>query len=114
MSADTIPVHVGSFIVGQAPEFTFDVFTSAGTLTAPSSLKVITRNPAGTETVYVLGVASEIATVAAGTYTFTLPVITAAHEGGWLCRVNLGGSTTTTAKAWTFTVPESGFTTPLP
>jgi hypothetical protein len=111
---DLIPVNLGTFIVGMQPEITIDVFTAAGELTAPTTLQVITRDPAGTETVYELGTDAEITTLAAGQYKFTHPRLAATDEGAWLGRTNSGGATTTTAQLWTFTVPNDPFTTPLP
>jgi hypothetical protein len=114
MTATVVPTDLGTYIVGQAPEFPINMFTSAGELVAPASLKVITRNPAGTETVYTAGSSSEIVNPSTGVYVFTLPRITATQEGAWIVRCNTTGTGTTWSIVWTFTVPNDPFTTPLP
>lgn len=108
------PVTLGRFAVGSQPAFTIKCFTVAGTLATPTTLKVVTRAPDGTEDVYVAGTDSEIAAAGTGTYTFTLPQLTAAHVGSWWLRINTTGTSITDGTERAFECLESNFTTPLP
>ena len=73
---------LGACDVGDKPEVTW-VFYPAGstTPTDPTTIKVVTRNPSGTETAYTYGVAPEVTKVSTGVYKFTFPQNTTA--GTW-------------------------------
>lgn len=104
---------LGKFDVGDQPIFQFEWFSRDGALEDPTTLKVVPRNPAGTETVYVYGVAAEIVKTAVGIYEFTIPQFTASHVGAWSLRSNATGPTTASFED-TFEVRQTNYTTPLP
>jgi hypothetical protein len=104
---------LGVFDVGDKPTFVFKVNDPNGTLADPTTVKVLTRNPAGTETTYVYSVATEIVKTAIGTYEFTIPQFTSTQVGGWSIRCNGSGGVTSSTED-TFIVRETAYTTPLP
>jgi|GEM_PF-1621927 len=107
-------VLIGTYPVGAAPAFIARcIGRSTGRLADPTGIKFITRNPAGTETVYVYGVASEITKTADGIYQFAIPQFTASHVGTWSLRTNASG-VLVGAREVTFEVLATAFTTPLP
>lgn len=108
------PVFIGKFAIGDQPQFSIKTFTVAGALGAPSTLKVLTRNPAGTETVYTNGSSSEIVAGGTGLFTFTLPRLTATHVGSWYLRVNTTGTNIAKGAEHTFECLPSEFDIPLP
>lgn len=104
---------LGYFDVGDRPSVVADFCDATGALADPTTVKVVTRNPSGTETAYVYGVASELTKTATGIYQFTFPQFTATQAGAWYIRWN-GTGTVTASFEDTFTVRSSAFTTPLP
>lgn len=105
---------VGTYFIGQKPLFTARFFAaSTGVLTDPTTVKFISRNPAGTETVYTYGSSSEVTKTSTGVFTFALPQLSAAHAGSWLLRVNATGTVVTSGEV-TFECLDSEYTTPLP
>ena len=75
----------------------------------PTTVTFMWRTPAGTETSYVYGVASEVARDAVGVYRFTAPIIAA--RGPHACRVKSTGAAVAAAEI-VVTARRSEFTTP--
>lgn len=103
----------GYFDIGDRPVSTVEFFDLSGAFADPTTVKVVTRNPSGTETAYTYGVASEVAKTSTGIYTFTFPQFTATQAGAWYIRWN-GTGTVTASFEDGFTVRASAYTTPLP
>lgn len=105
---------IGRWFVGKKPTFTASFYAEAtGALTNPSTVKFVTRNPAGTETTYVFGVATEVTNPSTGIFKFAMPQLAASHVGQWSIRVNGTGTVVTSDEA-TFEVLDTEFATPLP
>ena len=105
---------IGRWFVGKKLTFSAAFYAEETVaLTDPTTVKFITRNPAGTETVYVNGVASEVTNPSVGVYKFAMPQLTATHIGSWGIRVNGTGAVVTSDEA-TFEVITTEFATPLP
>lgn len=79
--------------------------------TNPTTVKVLTRSPAGTETVYVYGVDVQVTNPSTGVFQFLFPQITT--SGSWYIRFN-GTGTITASVEDAFPVTPSKYTTPLP
>ena len=97
--------------VGDRPTATFTFYDLDGVLINPSTVKVVTRSPVGTETTYTYGVAVELSNPSTGVFEFLFPQLTAA--GRWYIRCNGSGSVTSSLED-SFEVRASGYTTPLP
>lgn len=98
-----------TYDVGDRPSFVATFTNAAGTLTSPSTVVFITRDPAGTETSYTSPHASIVET-STGVFTFTLPSALAT-EGTWYVRAK-GTAGLITAGETSFMVRPSEFTTP--
>ena len=101
--------QLGMFDVGDMPTFTATFCDTAGALASPTAVTFILRNPAGIETPYVAGTASEVENPATGVFTFTVPVLTTA--GTYRLRAK-GTATVIAAVEGSFTVRPSRFTSP--
>lgn len=107
-------ISLGSFHIGQKPKFTARWFAeTTGVLTDPTGVKFISRNPAGTETVYTYGSSSEVARTSTGIFTFALPQLTGSHAGSWYIRCNASGAVVGGGEI-TFECLTTAYTTPLP
>lgn len=104
---------LGTFDIGDKPKFALKVMDDTGALNDPGTLKFITRNPAGVETVYVYSVAPEVSKTATGTYVFQMPQIVAGQNGTWSLRAN-GSVSVVSSFEDIFVVSASSFSTPLP
>jgi len=105
---------IGRWFVGQQPTFTVRFFSEGvGALTDPTTVKFITRNPAGTETVYTYGSSSEVTKTSTGIFKFAMPQLASTHVGSWTIRVNGTGVCIASHEA-TFEVLDTEFATPLP
>lgn len=104
---------LGKYDVGDQPIAIFSFFDRNGNAEDPNTLKIVTRNPAGTEITYVYGTAPEVVKTATGVYEFTFPQFTAAHAGGWSLRANATGPTTCSLED-TLEVRQTNYSTPLP
>ena len=104
---------LGKFDVGDQPIAQFEFFDRNGAAEDPTTLKIVTRNPSGTETVYVYGTASEVVKTAVGVYEFTFPQFTSTVVGSWTLRANATGPTTCSLED-TLDVRATNYSTPLP
>lgn len=108
------PVDLGRFEVGQAPKFLANCLSdSTGLLADPTTIKVVTRDPAGTEADYVYGTDGEVTKLSTGKYQYAMGQLTGAMVGSWRIRWNATGALIS-ARTGIFEVVEDGFTTPLP
>jgi uncharacterized protein YfaS (alpha-2-macroglobulin family) len=103
---------LGTFDIGDQPTFQYEFRNISNVLTNPATVKVTTKNPTGTETVYTFPVA-QLANPSTGVYQFTIPQLTASQVGDWTIRANFTSSNSQSIED-TFTVRPSAFTTPLP
>lgn len=103
---------LGTFDIGDQPTFQYEFRNISGVLTSPATVKVTTRNPSGTETVYTYPTAT-ITSPSTGVYQFTIPQFTATQVGDWTVRANFTSSNSQSIED-TLTVRPSAFSTPLP
>jgi hypothetical protein len=101
-----------TFDVGDAPNFDFSFYDVAGALADPTTLKIVTKNPAGTETPYTFPTTG-LAKLSVGVYRFSIPQFTSTQAGQWYIRANATGTLTVSVED-SFIVRSTAYTTPLP
>jgi hypothetical protein len=101
--------QLAAYDIGDSPVFTVTFRNISEVVTDPTTVTFMWRVPAGTETSYVYGVASEVAKTSTGVYTFTPPTI--AVSGQHSIRAKGVGAIVAAVDA-TVGVRLSGFTTP--
>lgn len=103
---------LGTFDIGDQPTFQYEFRNISNVLTNPTTVKVTTLNPSGTQNTYTAPVA-QITNPSTGVYQFTIPQFTSSQVGDWTIRANFT-STNSQSIEDTFTVRPSAFATPLP
>jgi hypothetical protein len=98
-----------TYDIGDKPVFTAKFYDTSDVLTDPSAVSFIWRVPAGTETTYVYGTASEVTKSATGIYVFAAPTITV--QGRHVARAK-GTSGLVAAGEYAVAVRPSLLTTP--
>ena len=104
---------LGTYVVGDQPQFSITCLAAGTTLTDPTVLKVVVRISA-TETVYTYGVDAQVTRTSLGVYTLTLPQLAAAVAASEIyVRVNATGTVTASDEDY-IVVNRTAYTTPLP
>ena len=104
---------LGKYDVGDQVITVHELFDRNGNAEDPVTLKMVTRSPAGVETVYTYGSSAEVVKTAVGVYEFTWPQFIATHVGVWSLRANATGPTTCSFED-TLEVRQTNYSTPLP
>jgi hypothetical protein len=100
-----------SYTVGQEIELSVEFKDDADDFTDPSTVTLIRKNPAGTESSHVYGVDGGVLKSATGRYTYKMTATTNAEKGRWHYRWK-GTGALIAADESEFDVTPTAFATP--